>query len=141
MGSQGLGLYMWVQLWASLDVQFSSGFLCSGCCAWVLICWHLGCWSARGLGASCIQFWELLVRLVWFGCSGSIDYVLGDTVFQEGLRSVVLVHWVLGVIWVPRGQVINCASLGVPLDGAVSFLDMVLMPVAGWLVCGIRDSV
>ena len=106
---------------------------------WVLMHWYLGCWSARGLRVSCIQFQELLVRLAWFGCSGSIDCVLGGIL--GGLQSVVLVYWVSGVIWVPGGQVINCASLGVPLDGVVSFLDMVLMPVAGWLVCGMRDSV
>ena len=51
-----------------------------------------------------------------------------------GLQLVVLVHWVSGVIWVPGGQVINCTSLGIPLGGVVSFLDMVLMPVVGWLV-------
>ena len=37
--------------------------------------------------------------------------------------------------------VINFASLGVPLGGAVFSLDMVLMPVAGWLVCGVGSSV
>src|SRR5580698_9953131 len=92
---------MWVQSWSGLGVQFCPGFLCGGCCAWVLMRWYLGCWSARGLRVSCIQFQELLVRLAWFGCSGGVGCVLGG--IPGGLQSVVLVHWVSGVIWVPGG--------------------------------------